>query len=374
VGLLKLGPTTYQAGLRRERWFESLRWVLTHSHGDASPCPLTRPLNDADWDGLLACVGEQRIAGHLAAAIDAGLPATAAQRDQARAARQTAVMTDLGVEQAACGLAGLLGSRDIRWRLIKGVAAARVLYPDPVMRSTGDVDVIVHPADFEAAIDFIRTWDGAPWEYWGHGPASRRAAAARTFIHTTNIELDVHREIRGHGGRYALPTDLVFARPQPLEVQGRPAKAPPTPVVVLHAMLHLSKGGPQFGRLSTLADLLWARRQLPADYDEALRLAAQAGCATPAAWADRVVTSWLFSSASESTVARTSPWRMWAFDRAVGTPILGVPMRLFVGPSRLRRTWEAVVPEQQFREQQGRTASSQVRHLAARLFTGRSGR
>jgi hypothetical protein len=374
VSLFAIGPTAYQSGLRRMSWFEALRWTLVHPHVDDGPCPLTRPLGHADWDGLLACVGAQRVAGHLASAIDAGLPVTATQRDQAQAAHRTAVMADLSVEQAAHGLAGLLEEHGFRWRLSKGLVAARVLYPDPALRSTGDVDVLVHPADFDAAVEAIQTNGGAAWEHLRHGAAATRAAAARTFMHASGIELDVHREVRGHSGRYTLPTDVILARPQQVEVWGRAILAPSTPALVLHAMLHLSKGGPgSFGRLSTLGDLLWARRRRPSDYRRALELSDQVGCTTPARWANRVVDSWLPSSTTEHSVGADG-WRLWAFDRTVGSQFVAAHLHRFVGPSRLRRAWEAAVPARDFRQSHERTFGAQMRHIAARILTGRSPR
>jgi hypothetical protein len=365
--------TSYRPELRGHVWSASLMWVMRRAFSGGPP-PTTRPLSEPFWSALLEVVQRDRIAGHLLAAIDAGLAVTPVQMGQARLAYRLALTTDTVIEHVLVGLAELLEVEDIRWRVIKGVAAARMLYPDPLLRSTGDVDVLVHPNDFARAVESIRAKGGTSWEYVTHGPAAGLAAPARTLMHSTNTELDVHREVRGHAGRYRLPTETLFASSTTIDVMGRELPAPPLQVVILHAMLHLSKGGPSFGRLSTLGDLLWARETRPEAYEEACALADRLGFATPAAWADRVTEEWLPDPARTDPLrlgrGSTSELRLWAFDRAVGSGFVSGHLHRFVGRHRLRRAWEAALPTREFRERHQRSAFAQLRHIAKRLLTG----
>jgi hypothetical protein len=373
--LAKTHSTSYRRDLRRQEWFPVLQWVLAHQLAPGARCPLTAPLDAPFWDTLLSVVSDQRIAGHLAAAIDAGLPVTAAQREAALSAHRAAVMADLGIEQAVLGLADLLDLGGIEWRLIKGLVAARLLYRDPALRSTGDVDVVIRPGHFTEAVALVHAKGGASWEYVSHGRAASEAAAARTFMHSTGIELDLHRQVRGHAGRFVLPTALLFDDPQEVVLHGRSLPVPSTPVVILHAMLHLSKGGPsQFGRVSTLADLLWARAQRGDDYQRALQLAGEVGCTTPALWADRVLNTWVPATAAgtQAPIAFADALRVPLFDRMVASSLVAGHLHRFVGPHRLRRAWEAAFPAAEFRERHDRTLGTQIRHVAVRLFTGRS--
>ena len=368
-------PTSYRGDLRRHGWFPVLQWVLVHELDPDLRCPISAPLDPPAWEALLSVVSDQRIAGHLAAAVDAGLPVTSAQREAALGAHRTAVMADLGIEQAVLGLAELLDRGGIEWRLIKGLVAARLLYRDPALRSTGDVDVVIRPQQFSEAVALVHTKGGASWEYVSHGRAASDAAAARTFMHSTGIELDLHRQVRGHAGRFALPTALLFDQPQEVVLHGHALPVPSTSVVILHAMLHLSKGGPsQFGRLSTLGDLLRARTEHGDDYQRALQLAREVGCTTPALWADRVVSEWfpLAAEGTERSIALVDELPVRLFDRMVASAFVAGHLHRFVGPHRLRRAWESAFPTAEFRQRHDRTPGSQVRHVAVRLFTGRS--
>jgi hypothetical protein len=233
----------------------------------------------------------------------------------------------------------------------------------------------VHPSDFARAIQAIRVGGGAEWEYLTHGPAAGEAAPGRTFMHTTGIELDVHRRVRGYAGRYVLPPAGFFDEEEwHVVVQGRALPVPQLPLVILHAMLHLSKGGPSaFASSSTLVDLLWARTRHPVAYREALELAGQTGCQTPAAWADRTVSSWFPLSPAGAAPAEplTARVQLRAFDRAVRSPFVAAHLHRFVGPYRLRRAWEAALPSPEFRQRHRRSGFKQLRHVVIRIFTGR---
>jgi hypothetical protein len=215
---------------------------------------------------------------------------------------------------------------------------------------------------------------GAEWDYLTHGPAAGEAAPGRTFMHTTGIELDVHRRVRGHAGRYVLPPAGFFDEEHHIVVQGRALPVSNLPLVILHAMLHLSKGGPHaFASLSTLVDLLWARTRHPVAYREAFELAGRRGCQTPAAWADLTVSSWFPLAAGGAAPAQplTAQVRLRAFDRAVASSFVAAHLHRFVGPHRLRRAWEAALPSPEFRERHRRSGFKQLRHVVVRLFTGR---
>jgi hypothetical protein len=369
----RLEQTSYRAGLLAQTWADDLRWLFVRAAVSGTRPLRSVPLPQHEWAALLRVVEAERVSGFLAEATVEDLPVTRQQREQALEAHRIAVMTDLRIEQAVSKLARLFAEDGIRWVLIKGLAAANLLYGDPALRSTGDVDVLVHPADFERAVSAIRARGGSTWEYLAHGVAAEAAAAARTFIHPTGVELDVHRDVRGHAGRYTLPPELFFDETKIIDLRGTQTPAPSLRALLLHAMLHLSKGGPNaFGRLSTLADLLWARTHHAGSYRAALELARETGCVTPALWADRTLTTWFQAPLVR---AEDAGWqeeaRLRAFDRAVASPFVAGHLHRFVGPHRLRRAWEAAFPAPGFREQHQRSGFRQLRHTVVRLLTGR---
>jgi hypothetical protein len=363
-------PTSYRRELQGQPWTGDLRWVLACAAlGDSSR---VTPMSTDQWDALLVTVAAERVTGFLAQAVLGGFPVTDQQHDAALAIHRTAVMTDLRIEQAVMGLARLFEQERVRWRLVKGLAAARLLYDDPALRSTGDVDVLVHPSDFPRAVEAIRSGGGSSWEYLAHGPAAEAAAAAQTFMHASGVELDVHRQVRGHAGRYRLPASLFFDADQTVSVQGADVLVPTMPVVVLHAMLHLSKGGPDaFARLSTLVDLLRARVHHRAAYLAALELAEEVGAFVPALWADRTLDAWFPATADAREVGPLFEYRLRAFDRAVASRFVAGHLHRFVGRHRVRRAWEAALPSAEFQERQQRSGFAQLRHIVVRLLTGR---
>ena len=347
-----------------------LRWLV--SSGVEAPCPppLADPLPDQLWSEFVDRVVAERIAGLLDKAIDEGLPATPQQHRAATDAYRQAVMHDLRVEEAMLRVAGALDGSNVRWRVIKGAAAARQLHPDPSLRSTGDVDVMVHPDDFDTALLLIQPMGSTGADYPAHGPASRQHAAEQTFVTRLGVELDVHRAVRGPLNRYRIPPALLFEAPQAIEVQGQDLEAPPPAVVVLHAMLHLGTGrrGPTgSARLSTLFDLLVARRHFPSEYSRAHELAAITGNSTPALWAHAVLADWP-TGADGSTVDKASPGvSVWAYDRMLAQPGLASVLQRFEGPDRLQRAWEALVPDSAYRRRHDRTVADQLRYVRARL-------
>jgi hypothetical protein len=330
--------------------------------------PLPTPLDEPLWDELTAFVVTERITGILAHAIAGGLPVTGRQQQHAQSLHHAAVVTDLRVERALLTLAEQLDAAGSRWRVIKGVAAARQLHRTPEVRSTGDVDVLVHPADYPQALEAIRTGGDVAQDYPAHGPASARQAGGHTFVTASGIELDVHRAVRGPLARFAIPTDILFSEAASIEVQGKQLQIPPVPVVVLHAMLHLAKDGGKPGssaRLSTLADLMVARVRCEPTYRHAHELAARCGCSVPAAWADEVVRGWLGHAAPVSRAAPQAA--VLTYDRVLARSGLVSALRRFEGPRRLRRSWEALLPSDEFRERHGMSRSGQLRYVAQRL-------
>ena len=61
----------------------------------------------------------------------------------------------LRLERAALDVDQRLADRGIRAVVLKGVALANTVYRDPEIRSFADVDVLVEPGRFTAAIDAL---------------------------------------------------------------------------------------------------------------------------------------------------------------------------------------------------------------------------
>jgi hypothetical protein len=348
-------------------------WLLIRPFREEA-APIEAPLSDSAWDRFLRFVEEQRVTGLLQAAIGA-MPTIESQRRSAALAHRIAIATDLRIEATLLTLAEGFDRQQISWRVIKGVAGARQLYPDPSLRTTGDVDVVVLPSHYRSALEAVGQAFEVAADYPAHGPASARHGKGHTFVTVDGVELDVHRAVRGPLRRYEIPTAALFSAPQSIRIRERDLPVPTTCVTVLQAMLHLAKEGGRTGtpaRLSTLSDVLFAREFHPRAYLEAQALAATCGCATPAAWADAVAEAWLPRRVAEtpSTGQASVPWAVTAYDLMLSRPGLVSILRRLEGPERLQRAWEAAVPSREFRERHGSSVPAQLRYVARRLMPG----
>jgi hypothetical protein len=104
----------------------------------------------ADWGALDALLRRQRLLGLMGerlAGLDPPQAFTGAARELTAATRLSAVTHELLVARVARGLA----ERGIRSLVLKGPVMARDLYGDPGLRPSADLDLLVAPADLDAA-------------------------------------------------------------------------------------------------------------------------------------------------------------------------------------------------------------------------------
>jgi Uncharacterised nucleotidyltransferase len=101
-------------------------------------------LDDETWDGMLAAVTRERVTGHLVLAIhDGAFPATEDQHAACVDARERALALSLMLERLLLTTVAQLDSMKIPTRVLRGPAVAHTVYPDPGLRSFGDVDLLV---------------------------------------------------------------------------------------------------------------------------------------------------------------------------------------------------------------------------------------
>ncbi|MBP5288746.1 MAG: nucleotidyltransferase family protein [Clostridia bacterium] len=167
-------------------------------------------------------------------------------------------------------LIALLRGSDIPLVILKGSAAA-AYYPVPAARTVGDVDLLVKPADYEAARALLRE----------NGYVSGHENERHTEYEKNTVDIELHRQYS------FLEADLepllfhVFDTPEPMRVMQYEFPAFPAPenglVLLDHMRHHFTTGG--LG-LRHLAD--WAmfvhREMTPAFWENRfLPLAEQAG-------------------------------------------------------------------------------------------------
>lgn len=167
----------------------------------------TQPLDPHHWNHLLSAVVDQRIAGLLWAAIEAGMPVTPSQRIGAATMAHDAMRIAVSLEATAHWTLDALQAAGIDARLIKGLASARAVHRSPELRDSGDVDLLVLPRDFDRAQTAL-TEAGLTTELrWGAGAAG--FAKEQLFTTPLGIEIDLHQSLN-YGGRWRRLTPLLL--------------------------------------------------------------------------------------------------------------------------------------------------------------------
>ncbi|MGH9268754.1 MAG: nucleotidyltransferase family protein [Acidimicrobiales bacterium] len=222
------------------------RWataVCAHQlAGSRQRLPATT-LGEEQWAGLLALVEDQRISGFLVSAIEDGaMPATDAQAEQAGLAHMRSMHTALLLERLTVELADALGTGGVECRVLKGAAYAHLDYPDPCLRSFGDVDVLVRQRDYERAVEVL-VGLGAKRRVPELRPGyDRRFGKGGTFVMADGTEVDLHRTFVFGAFGAAIASDDLFATSAPFRAGGRELVALGPEERFLHACFHAALG------------------------------------------------------------------------------------------------------------------------------------
>ena len=151
-------------------------------------------LDDEAWSTLLAAAVENRVTGLLHIATgDEVLPATATQRQQARAAHRRMQLRVLGLEHHLADVVDVLEEGGVDARILKGSAVAHLDYANPAIRSFIDLDVLVRGADFDRSVELL-TRAGFRRTLAEPRPGfDRRFDKGTTLVAPAGFELDLHR-------------------------------------------------------------------------------------------------------------------------------------------------------------------------------------
>lgn len=202
-----------------------------------------RPVSPQVWRSLLSAARYQRITGHLVQAIvDGVLPATDEQAEDASSAHFKAMCAVLTLERFLLDVAGELADSGIDIRVLKGSAVAHLDYPDPTLRSFGDIDLLVRSEDFDAAMTKL-TEEGHESQFPEPRPGfNRRFGKGNSFAGRTGNEIDLHRTFVM--GPFGLTVDLqqLWRTQQWFTVGGRRLPALGAEERFMHACYHAALG------------------------------------------------------------------------------------------------------------------------------------
>lgn len=149
----------------------------------------------------------------------------------------------------------------IRFAVLKGTATAHLDYDDPVRRQFGDLDVLVHPADFARALDVL---GAADWriayplpryhDRFTHAVTLRRAGEV--------AEIDLHQRIGHRALGLLVPVDELLVNRAWFGIAGRTIPALGELDRMIHACIHLVASRGSYRRLSSASDVLVLSRKL----------------------------------------------------------------------------------------------------------------
>lgn len=193
---------------------------------------------------VLAVARVDRLGGFLARSVQAGVvDADDATVDAIESLWHDELASSVAVEAHVLRLASALEGSGVDWRITKGPAVAHLDYDDRSLRSFGDVDVLVHPESWRAA---LRVLTGAGWHREAPELApgfDERFGKGATLTAGGSLEADLHlRFAIGRFGVLSRPAEL-FTPADPLLLGGRTVPALAAEGRLLHACYHATLGG-----------------------------------------------------------------------------------------------------------------------------------
>lgn len=154
-------------------------------------------------------------------------------------------MRALTIEVEACEVVTALRRNDVEPLLLKGPSIARWLYADDDLRSIGDIDLLVHPADRSKAEAALKAL-GMSSRYDGTSPAWAEEHADAWLSSRRTFAVDLHRHLWGVAVEPRDAWQVLWADHAVLSLTGTPSvdvAVPSLPARMLLIALHAAHHG-----------------------------------------------------------------------------------------------------------------------------------
>jgi Uncharacterised nucleotidyltransferase len=228
---------------------DAARWVTARGlRTNLAPPPA--PLEPSAWRRLVDECARHRLDGLLVAAVAShALVVEADQCAEVAAIEVALTRVRMAYEPRLVDVLIALQSAGIDARVLKGSALGHLDYPDPQMRPTGDIDVLVRGEQIDAAIG-LSMRDGAtrvdPDPVAGYAAAVGKGA---TLVLSDGAELDLHRILVWGPLGVRLPPAELWATERSFAVEGHVLHTLGLEETLLHVACHLMVGGQPRGIL-----------------------------------------------------------------------------------------------------------------------------
>lgn len=201
-------------------------------------------IDTEDVEDVVQVCRMDRLGGMLQAAIDGGAVTVDAEgADEIRRLFHAQLVAAVTAEALTVRVADVFAGADVDWRLTKGPALAHLDYPDPNVRLFGDVDLVVHPQSWDAALTALGE-AGFNREQPELAPGfDHRFGKGATLSTPEELEVDLHRRLAIGRFGVLLPTEEMFTDGDSLALAGRLLPVLDQPSRLLHACFHATLGG-----------------------------------------------------------------------------------------------------------------------------------
>ncbi len=303
------------------------RWVL--AHGCATDLdPPDAVLDDDAWAQLRVEARAHGLEGLLVDAVATeAMRASPTQADELAELEIDLTRTRLWQERQLVAVVDLVERAGVAVRVLKGLAVATLDYPDPQMRPTGDVDLLVRAEDLERAGRAITAAGGTridPDPRPGYASVVGKGATYQTAAG----EIDLHRLLVWGPLGVRLDPHLLWARSRSFTIGERHLATLSREDTLLHACCHLLVLGAR--RARQLRDVAQLIGHPDLDAEEVLVRAHQWGVeavlATAVVLTARELRLRLDDELSEWAVGYAPRWRdrLWLRVERPGQPVAGL--------------------------------------------------
>jgi hypothetical protein len=212
--------------------------VLAHDLATGQRPP-EHVLDDEAWRQLRAESFTHKLDGLLVDAVAVGaLAVTPAQADEVAELEIDLTHARMWQERRLIEVVDLIEAGGIELRALKGLAVATLDYPDPQMRPTGDVDLLVRGRDLDRAGLLIEAVGGV-WTDPDPLPGFSAQVGKGATYATDGGEIDLHRLLVWGPLGVRLDPDLLWAEGRPFVVNGHLLCTLSREDTLLHACSHL---------------------------------------------------------------------------------------------------------------------------------------
>ena len=210
--------------------------------------------SDVEWASFSEEVQRQRAWGIVAAADGGRIIVPVHHRPLVDAELRVQMAKALVLERVTLEVDEALRQADIDARVLKGPAAAHLLYDDATVRSFSDVDVLVPSDALDRAVGVVELLGGVRHRRERVPGATALIGKGVGLTLDNGVEVDLHRRLGQGTHQFGSAERILFEHPEPFLLAGRELFALAPPVAFVHACLH-AVGAGDGRRITPLRDV-----------------------------------------------------------------------------------------------------------------------